>query len=167
MTGTIGRSLVWAGFAVLAALTAGLAGTPGRQAVWQADVRIQLLEVIALRSPRPPTGGAAAARQLSARIVVANDDDDEARGVRLDVLLPVGAGVVRLPPRCKAGASAVATLTGRVTCELGVIPVRGREEVVISTTGTVSPSGGRFGALVSSDTPDPSPGNNFAERRVP
>lgn len=158
-----------AGFAVLAALAARHAGMPRRQAVWQADVRIQLMEVTALRGTRasPARGQEAAARQLSARIVVTSDNDDEARGVRLDVLLPVGTGVVRLPRRCQAVVSAAATPAGRVTCDLGVIPVRGREEILISTTGTVSPAGGRFAAFVSSDTPDPVPGNNFTERRAP
>jgi hypothetical protein len=167
MTSAIGRGAMWAGFAVMAALAARHAGMASHQAVWQADVRVQLMEVTALRGRAPAEAQAAAPRQLSARIVITSDNDDEARGVRLDVLLPVGAGIVRLPRRCQAVISAVATPAGRVTCDLGVIPVRGLEEVVIATTGTVSPSGGRFAAFVSSDTPDPVPGNNFAERRAP
>ncbi|HSJ65830.1 MAG TPA: hypothetical protein VK922_18255 [Gemmatimonadaceae bacterium] len=158
------------GAATLVALAAAPGPGVSRQAVWQADVRIQLLEVTALRgstAASKPGQASAAARQFTARVVVASDNDDEARGVRLDVLLPVGAGVVRLPAECRASPSAVATLTGRVTCDLGVMPVRGLREVMISTTATVSPTGARFAALVSSDTPDPVPGNNFAERGVP
>jgi hypothetical protein len=164
------RASLLLGAATLAALVAAPNYPDSRQAVWQADVRIQLLEVTALRGTAAgtkPGRANTAARQFSARVVVASDTDDEARGVRLDLLLPVGAGVVRLPAECRASPSAVATLTGRVTCDLGVIPVRGLREVTVSTTATVSPSGARFAALVSSDTPDPVPGNNFAERGVP
>ena len=166
----IGRVSPLFGAAALVALAAAPGHPVARQAVWQADVRIQLLEVSTLRGARAgdkPGQTSTAARQFSARVVVASDNDDEARGVRLDVLLPVGAGVVRLPAACQASPSAVATLTGRVTCDLGVIPVRGLREVMISTTATVSANGARFAALVSSDTPDPVPGNNYAERGVP
>jgi hypothetical protein len=140
------------------------------QAVWQADVRVQLLEVTALR-PAPTltarrSDSTTGAQQLSARVVITSDNDDDARSVRLDILLPVGAGVIRYPSGCQASPSAVSTLTGRVTCDLGNIPVRGLREIVISTTGTVS-KGARFAAIVTSDTPDPTPGNNFAEQVVP
>lgn len=153
----------------LVALVAAPGPPTARQAVWQADVRIQLMEVTTLRGARVGSSGqpGTTARQLSARVVVTSDNDDEARGVRLDLLLPVGAGVVRLPAECRSSPSAVATLTGRVTCDLGVIPVRGLREVMVSTTATVSANGARFAALVSSDTPDPVPGNNYAERGVP
>ena len=161
------RAYLLLGAATLVAFVAAPGRGASRQAVWQADVRIQLLEVTALRGSTSASKPGQAARQLSARVVVASDNDDEARGVRLDVLLPVGAGVVRLPGECRESPRAVATLTGRVTCDLGVIPVRGLREVTISTTATVSPNGARFAALVSSDTPDPVPGNNFAERGVP
>jgi hypothetical protein len=166
----IGRTMPLLRAATLVALVAAPGHPSSRQAVWQADVRIQLLEVTVLRGPTAgtkPGQASTTARQLSARVVVASDNDDEARGVRLDVLLPVGVGVVRLPAECRASPSAVATLTGRVTCDLGVIPVRGRREVTVSTTATVNANGARFAAMVSSDTPDPVPGNNFAERGVP
>ena len=162
---------MWPGALALLAVLALAAPVNGAasQAVWQADVRVQLLEITALRSApvaKRLDAASTGSRQLSARVVITSDNDDDARGVRLDILLPVGAGVMRLPPGCQASPSAVATLAGRVTCELGSIPVRGLREIVIATTGTV-PSGAHFAALVTSETPDPTPGNNFAEQVVP
>lgn len=154
----IAVALVASSVLVVAAVSAAIP----RQEVWQADVRVHALEVTPLRALAATRG----ARQLSMRAVITSDNDDDARAARLEVLLPIGVGVLRLPPGCRAGASTVATLTGRVTCDLGDIPVRGLREVVITTTGTVSGTGGRFAVFVTSDTPDPAPSNNYSERIV-
>jgi hypothetical protein len=130
---------------------------PTPQRVWQADVRIQLLEVTALKRGGP----------LTVRVVVTSESDADARAVRLDILLPIGAGVLRVSPGCRPSASSVASLNARVTCELGDMPVRGLREVQISTTAAAPTGHPRFAAFVASDTPDPEPTNNYAERSVP
>ena len=63
-----------------------------------------------------------------------------ALAARVEILLPVGVGLVELSPGCIAGPSppGVSALRGRVVCRLGDL-----------------------------DTPDPRPGNNFAERALP
>ncbi|HJU89240.1 MAG TPA: hypothetical protein VJ672_07610 [Gemmatimonadaceae bacterium] len=154
--------------AMLAVTAAATAAVIPKQEVWQADVRVQALEVTPLRvATNTATSTArAAGGQLSMRAVITSDNDDDARRVRLEVLLPIGVGVLRLGPGCQAGASAVSTLTGRVTCDLGDIPVRGLREVVITTTGPVNGGGGRFAVFVTSDTPDPLPSNNYSERAI-
>ncbi|MDQ6886129.1 MAG: hypothetical protein M3068_02430 [Gemmatimonadota bacterium] len=136
-------------------LTAGPAQPA--QKVWQADVRVQSLDVTALKGKGGP---------LSARIVVTSDNDEEARGTRLEILLPIGVGVLHLPAGCRPSPSAIAGLIARVSCDLGDIPVRGLREVSITTTGGAVIHG-RFAAFVTSDTPDPQPSNNYAERPIP
>jgi hypothetical protein len=143
--------------AVLAARPAPVRMTTARQKVWQADLRIQTFEVTALKKGGP----------LSARVVVVSESDDAARAVRLDILLPIGAGVLRLSPGCRPSTSSVAGLNARVTCDLGDLPVRGLREVQISTTAAAPNGHPRFAAFVASDTPDPEPSNNYAERAVP
>jgi hypothetical protein len=58
-------------------------------------------------------------------------------------------------------------LRAAVSCELGVIPNRGFREVVLSTTVPTSTLPRRFGVFAYSGTPDPVPGNNYAERTIP
>jgi hypothetical protein len=125
------------------------------QEVWQADVRVQTLEVA-------PAGKGA----VTVRIAITSDNDDDAHGTRVEILVPIGAGVVRLAPGCRPSPSPVTGLVGRVICDLGTVPVRGLREVTIALS--VPPSGfsRRVGVFVGSDTPDPIPGNNYAEREV-
>ena len=146
----IGRMMV-----ALAALSIGRVAAASAQEVWQADVRIQSLEV---------TGGRGS---IAIRVVVTSDNDDDAMGVRLDVLLPVGAGVIRLAQGCRASPSPVANLAARVTCELGTIVVRGLREVTIAASTPPPGPGHKVAVVVMSDTPDPEPANNYAERMVP
>ena len=146
----IGRMMV-----ALAALSIGRVAAASAQEVWQADVRIQSLEV---------TGGRGS---IAIRVVVTSDNDDDAMGVRLDVLLPVGAGVMRLAQGCRASPSPVANLAARVTCELGTIVVRGLREVTIAASTPPPGPGHKVAVVVMSDTPDPEPANNYAERMVP
>ena len=145
----------WLGPLVVA--LAGLASPLEAQRLWQADVLIRSLEVTALNG------------NLLARIVVMAGAEDEARAARVEVLMPVGVGIVRIGEGCIASAAppGVSDLRGRVTCELGNLAVRGSREVFVLTT--IPPNGvpKTFGVFAMSDTPDPKPGNNFAERTLP
>jgi hypothetical protein len=163
----------------LVALSLGAGVSTSGQEVWQADVRVQALDVTPVRAMAPVSSAAPAMRAAPARgspaltvapagvtvrAQITSDNDDDARAVRLEILLPVGSGVLRLPAGCQA-ATVVQSLTGRVTCDLGDIPVRGLREVVL--TASAPPPGARFAVFVTSDTPDPNPSNNFAERVSP
>lgn len=104
---------------------------------------------------------------MTVHIAIVSDNDDDARATRAEILLPVGVGVLRLPGGCKASPSAVPSLNARVTCDLGDVPVRGLRELSIVTTGAAGNARIRFAVFVTSDTPDPEPSNNYAERAVP
>jgi hypothetical protein len=142
---------------LLVAVTASGHSTADLQKTWQADLQIRTLEITATR-----TG-------LSARIVVYTENDDEAKDARLLVLLPPGVGIDRLGPGCAAspGPSMVPSLRASVGCDLGAIPNHGFREVVVSTTRPTDAQPKRFGVFAYSGTPDPVPGNNYAERAVP
>ena len=149
------RHAVWIVVAV-----AGLAGRPvslEAQRLWQADLQVRSLDVTILNG------------NLIARIILVSAADDEARAAKVEVLMPVGVGIVRMGAGCTASAAppGVSALRGRVTCELGNVPVGGSREVFVITT--VPPTGvpKTFGVFAMSDTPDPHPGNNFLERTLP
>lgn len=127
------------------------------QHVWQADIQIRTLEITRNKGT------------INARVVVYTENDDEAQNARLLILLPIGVGLERLAPMCSAtpGPSMVPSLRATVTCELGVIPDRGFREVVLSTTAPATALPKRFGVFTWSSTPDPVPGNNYAERVIP
>ena len=124
---------------------------------WQADVQIRTLEITKARSG------------ISVRVVVFTEHDDEARDARLLILLPVGVGVQRLVAGCTASASPsmMPSLRATVTCELGSIADGGFHEVLIGITAPSSPTPTRLGVFAYSATPDPRPGNNYAERILP
>jgi len=122
--------------------------------VWQSDVRIESLEVTAAK-----TGSS-----LNARAVIAADGDDAARSVRVEIMLPIGVGVLRLSDGCRPSPSPVTGLNARVTCDLGEIAAHSSREISVSTTARLSSLPLRLGVFAFSDTPDPSPANNFAER---
>jgi hypothetical protein len=104
---------------------------------------------------------------ITARVVVATDSGD-ARGVRVEVMLPIGVGVVSVPDACRPSPSPVMSLSARVTCVLGDLRVREiRELSIVTTTRPGSREPLPFAAFAFSDTPDPQPSNNFAERDVP
>lgn len=134
----------------------GVAEDDRQSQVWQADVQIRTLEVTRTKST------------ITARIVVYTEKDDEARDSRLIVLLPLGVGIDKLGPGCSAtaGPSMVPSLRAAVECDLGSIPDRGIREAVITTTIPPDIVPKRFGVFVYSNTPDPSPGNNYAERTI-
>lgn len=144
------------GWAVVVAGT--VAVTPGWPArvedqVWRADIQVQSLRVTRLDG------------KLLARVVVFSENDDEARAARVEILVPVGVGIVRMAEGCtaSAGPPGVSVLRARVTCELGNVAVRASREVFVMTTIPPNGTGQTFGAFAMSDTPDPKPGNNFAE----
>jgi len=142
---------------LLAVIAHSGAETDGAQGqVWQADVQIRTLEVTKSRS------------SMTARIVIYNERDDDAREARLVVLLPLGVGIDRLGHGCAAtaGPSMVPSLRAAVECDLGSIQNRGIKEVVVITTLPPDALAKRFGVFVYSGTPDPIPGNNYAERTI-
>jgi hypothetical protein len=125
--------------------------------LWQADMQVKLLEV--MKAPG----------SLTVRVLVANENNDEAVDARLLIIIPVGAGIGRMPAACTAGAgpTMVPSLRGVVQCVLGNVRARAISEITITTT--VPPAGlaKRFGVFAYSSTPDPKPSNNYAERLIP
>ena len=140
----------------LVLLSSGGHASAGQQ-TWKADIQIRTLEITSTR-----TG-------MTARVVVYTENDDEAREARLLILLPVGVGVERLAPGCAAapGPSMVPSLRATVACDLGGIADRGFREVLLTTTLPPDGMARRFGVFAYSGTPDPVPGNNYAERTIP
>ena len=142
----------------LLVLTATLVVTgAGQKLAWQADVQIRTLEITKAR-----TG-------ISVRVVVYTEHDDAARDARLLILLPVGAGIQKLVAGCaaSAGPSMMRSLRATVTCELGDIADGGFHEVLLGITAPSATSPTRLGVFAYSSTPDPQPGNNYAERILP
>lgn len=123
-----------------------------QQHVWQSDLQVRALSV------------SGANGNLTARVVVAAEQG-EAMAARVEVLLPVGVGIVELAPGCKPGPSApgVPSLRARVICTIGNLRPRDVREFRVTTTGVPAGVAARFGAMATSDTPDPNPKNNFAE----
>jgi hypothetical protein len=142
---------------IIALLGSATYRDPHQQLAWQADVQIKTLEVTKARSG------------ISVRVVVYTEDDDEALDARLLILLPVGAGLQKMVAGCTASAapSMMPSLRATVTCELGSIANGGFHEVLIAITPPSNGSQSRLGVFAYSATPDPRPGNNYAERVLP
>lgn len=139
------------GSAVLVPLL--LSGTgPVQQPLWQADLQIRKLTVWASNG------------NLTARVVVGSEFG-EAMDARLEVLLPVGVGIIQMGPGCRPGPSApqLPSLRARVICIVGNLPAHASREYNITTTTPPIGVARRFGVVATSDTPDPKPGNNFAQ----
>lgn len=128
----------------------------GQGHVWQADLQIRSLTVTELKG------------NLTAKVIVVAELG-EAMGARVEVMLPVGVGIVKLGAGCAPGPSApgVPSLHARVICTMGNLRPRESREFAITTTTPPDNVARRFGVMASSDTPDPKPGNNFAERVIP
>ena len=143
------------GALVMALLAALHAGTRQR-ILWQADLQILSLTVSEAKG------------NLTARVVVAAEMG-EALGARVDLLLPVGVGIVAMGEGCHAGPSVtgISDLRARVECTLGNLPARSNRTLFVVTTTPPMGVARGFGAIAMSDTPDPKPGNNFAERAIP
>jgi hypothetical protein len=129
---------------------------PVQQALWQADLQIRSLTISESQG------------HLTARVVVAVEVG-EAMAVRVEVLLPVGVGLLGMGKSCKPGPSApgIGALRGRVICILGDLPVRETRELYVVTTTPPAGIARGFGVIGMSDTPDPRPKNNFAEKVIP
>ncbi len=127
----------------------------GLQHVWQADLQIRALLVTASNG------------HLTAKVVVAAEQG-EAMAAKVEFLLPVGVGIVHLGTGCAPGPSApgVPSLRARVICPIGNLRPRDTREFLVTTTMPPSGMDSRFGVIATSDTPDPKPGNNFAEKAV-
>jgi hypothetical protein len=126
------------------------------QHVWQSDLQIKSLTVSVSEG------------HLIARFVV-SAELGEAMAARVEVMLPPGVGIIEMGPGCKPGPNppGMSELRARVLCSLGTMPTRTSRELFVTTT---QPPPGRsrgFGVIAMSDTPDPKPGNNFAEKEVP
>jgi hypothetical protein len=127
------------------------------QHTWESDVSVRALE---LSVARPGDS-------ITARVTVTTDRG-AARAVRLEIILPVGVGMLAIPPGCRSSPAPVMSLAARVTCALGDLHANALRDVSITTTGRPGarlPL--RFAAFAFSDTPDPLPGNNFVERDAP
>jgi len=124
--------------------------------VWQADLQIKTLTVAEAK------GG------LIARVVVTSEFG-EAMAAKVEVMLPVGVGIMQMGAGCAAGPSApgVPSLRARVICTIGNLRPNDRREFSITTTSPPAGTARRFGVIATSDTPDPKPGNNFAEKVIP
>lgn len=142
--------------AAVLVLASSFPASAAAQLVWQSDVQIQALDISRIES------------NLVARVVVSTDHGNEARAVHLEILLPVGVGVVRTAAGCQASASppGVSALRARVMCELGTLSVGTSREVFVMTTSPAA-SSKTFAVFAVSETPDPKPANNYAERTLP
>jgi hypothetical protein len=143
--------------AVVVSVLAGLGlGQQGQHPLWQADLQIRSLVVSEARG------------NLTARVVVAAEFG-EALAVRVEVLLPVGVGIVTLGSGCLPGpnVTGISALRARVECSLGNMPARTNRELFVVTTTPPNGVARGFAVVAISDTPDPKPGNNFLERVIP
>jgi hypothetical protein len=141
-------------------IVSALVISAGRQPaprIWQSDVRVRALEMSETKRGGP----------LSVHIVVATESDEAARAVRVEIMLPIGVGVGRIPDGCRPSPSPVNTLNARVTCDLGDLPARSVRDLWLSTTARVAAGPLRVAVFALSDTPDPFPANNFADKSLP
>ena len=142
--------------ALVLTVLAGWNAGDRQRVLWQSDLQIVSLTVTQEKG------------NLTARVVVAAEIG-EALAARVDVLLPVGVGIVAMGDGCRAGPSltGISELRARVECSLGNLPARANRSLFVVTTLPPSGVARGFGAVAMSDTPDPKPGNNFAERVIP
>ena len=92
----------------------------------------------------------------------------EVLAARVEVMLPVGVGIVALDPGCNPGPdrTGISELRARVECGLGNMAARSTRELYVVTTSPPIGVARGFAVVAMSDTPDPKPGNNFAERVI-
>ncbi|HEU5219049.1 MAG TPA: hypothetical protein VFU23_10345 [Gemmatimonadales bacterium] len=142
--------------ALVLSLLAALSAGSRQRILWQADLQIRSLTVSEEKG------------NLTARVVVAAEMGD-ALGARVDLLLPVGVGIVAMGEGCHAGPSVtgISELRARVECLIGNLPARSNRTLFVVTTSPPAGVARGFGAVAMSETPDPKPGNNFAERAIP
>jgi hypothetical protein len=147
----LGKLLPLLGVLVLAADPAG-----SQNLIWQSDLQVRSFSVSESEG------------HLIARVSV-TAELGEARAARVEVLLPVAVGIVRVGAGCAPGPSppGVPSLRARVVCIAGDLRPRDVKEFTVTTTTPPPGMDRRFGVMAMSDTPDPKPGNNFAERVIP
>lgn len=140
----------------LSGLSLGARERARQYPLWQADLQVRHLTVSEARG------------NLTARVVIVAENG-EALAARVEVLLPVGVGIVALGPSCVAGPNrtGISELRARVECTLGNMPARSSRELYVVTTTPPAGIARGFAAVAMSDTPDPKPANNFAERALP
>src|SRR5262245_54844188 len=140
----------------IAALGFGSHSGTSQYRLWQADLQIKSLAISAENG------------NLTARVVVATEVG-EALAARVEVLLPVGVGIVTVGPGCVAGPTrtGISELRARVECNLGNMPARSSRDLFVVTTTPPSGVSRGFAVVAMSDTPDPKPANNFIERVIP
>ena len=121
--------------------------------LWQADLQVRSLTITEAKG------------LLTARVVVGSEFG-EALAARVEVLLPVGVGIVTLGSGCVPGpnVTGISELRGRVECTLGNLPARSHRELLVVTTMPPMGVARGFAAVAMSETPDPKPANNFVER---
>ena len=158
MSTGVGRRLRQSGPTIAVALIASAwrSAVPDNQANWIADVSVRSIDVTSIRD-----------RSSRVTRIVVSADGNRASAVQVEVILPVGVGVVHVADGCRTSPGPVASLTARVTCTLGDLPVRESRSIFVTTTGKPTAPQPRFAAFAFSDTPDPLPSNNYAERVVP
>lgn len=142
--------------ALMVSVLAGLGLGTRQHLLWQADLQIRSLTITEEKG------------NLIARVMVAVELGD-ALAVRVEVLLPVGVGIVTLGSGCVAGPNrtGISELRARVECSLGNMPSRSTRELFVITTAPPNGVARGFAVVTMSDTPDPRPANNFAERVIP
>ena len=144
-------------FLPLLALTGLLPpGFFGGQHIWQSDLQVRTLTV------------SESGQNLTVRFVIIAEIG-EAMAAKVEVMLPPGVGIVEMGPGCKPGPNppGVSALRARVLCTLGNLPLRSARELFVTTTQPPPGASRGFGVIATSDTPDPKPGNNFAEKGIP
>jgi hypothetical protein len=142
--------------ALLVSVLAALGPGAKQRALWQADLQIRSLTVSEDRG------------KLTARVRVAAEFGEALAG-KIELLLPVGVGIVTLGPGCVAfpNRTGIRELWARVECTLGNMPARSDRELVVVTTSPPHGVARGFAVVAMSDTPDPKPANNFVERVIP
>jgi hypothetical protein len=146
----------WRGIVLLLGVSGMGVAEAGGQHVWQSDLQIKSLTVSESHG------------NLTARFVVFAEIG-EAMAAKVEIMLPPGVGIVEMGAGCQAGANppGVSALRARVLCTLGNLPARASRELYVVTTRPPGKSSTEFGVIALSDTPDPRPGNNFAQRGMP
>ncbi|MEO8451076.1 MAG: hypothetical protein ABI647_14860 [Gemmatimonadota bacterium] len=145
---------------VLTALTTAMSSDSARllrqQRLWQSDIGIQSLTM------------GVEAGDLVSRVIIYAGMDDPSQGARLELLLPPGSAIHKMPPGCAADAlPSGVTVRGRVSCNLGTLAVHERVQLVFASSIPAPTVPKSVAAFVSSDAPDPRPGDNFAMKTLP
>lgn len=153
--GHIGFACLLSALSFASANGAIFTSTPARQREWQADIRVEALEAVESRA----TGA------VTIRFRVSTEGSDAAKDVRVEVLLPLGVGVARVSDSCHPTVSPIPGLSARVTCDIGdMTSGHDRDLSVMTSARNNAPL--HYAAFAFSDTPDPIPANNFAERTL-